>query len=141
MVFKLVGAAAVLACGAFYSYSERRLASRELEETEGALGVFERVRSEIADYGTPLLEILSGCGISGGVDGYLGTLSPELAELLCGARALGLGYRNEELRLCERLISLLKERQKALEQRAREVSALSRVKGYGLSAAIIILLM
>ena len=141
MVFKLAGATAVLACGAFYSYSERRLASRELEETEVALGVFERVRSEIADYGTPLWEILSGCGISGGIDGYLDGLSPELAELLEGAKRLGRGYRNEELRLCEQLLTRLKERQKALEQRAREVSALSRVKGYGLSAALIILLM
>ena len=140
-MLKLVGVAAVLACGAFYSYSARKSAFVELEENERALALFHSLKNEIADYGTPLWEFLSKNGVNGGINGYINSLSPALSALLADAIRLGRGYRNEELRLCEALISRLEARQKELAQKARDATVLARVKGYGMSAAVIILLL
>lgn len=141
MILKLFGAVTLLACGAAYSRAAQRAARAELEETERALSLFTRIKSEISDFRTPLWEILSKNGVSCGLDGYVDSLSPPLAELISEAKKLGKGYSSEELRLCDGIVRRLEERQKRLKEKAREVSALSRVKGYGTAVAVIILLL
>lgn len=140
MILKLVGAAVILGCGALYSNVARRDVVRELDETERTLSLFRYIKSEIADYGTPLDEIFAARQISHGMDGLLSSLSESLRAEISEARSLGRGYGNEELRVCDKLIGRLEARKKALENRVGEVTAISRVKGYGISAAVVILL-
>lgn len=140
MILKLVGAAVILSCGALYSSAARREVKRELDETDRTLSLFRYIKSEISDYGTPLDAIFAARGISGGMDGLLSSLSENLRAEISEARALGRGYGNEELRICDKLLGRLEARKKALENRVKEVTAISRVKGYGISAAVVILL-
>lgn len=140
MVFKLLGAVFMISCGALYSRFASRAAAEELEENRRVLELFRFVKSEIADYGTPLDCIFAQQGIAHGVDGLFATLSPSLRDEIGEAVRLGRGYGKEELRICDKLIARLEIRQKKLSDKLSEVSAVSRVKGLGLSAAVIILL-
>lgn len=140
MVFKLLGAVFMIACGALYSRFASRAAAEELEENRRVLELFRFVKSEIADYGTPLDCIFAQQGIAHGVDGLFASLSPSLRDEIGEAARLGRGYGKEELRICDKLIARLEIRQKKLSDKLSEVSAVSRVKGLGLSAAVIILL-
>ena len=140
LIVKLIGCAIIFSCGALYSSAARRDALRELAETEGALTLFRYIKSEISDYSTPLDEIFASRQIFGGINGLLESLSENLQAELCEARKLGHGYGNEELRICDKLIARLEERKKRLESKAKEVTAISRVKGFGISAAVVILL-
>lgn len=140
MVFKLLGAVFMIACGALYSRFASRAAAEELEENRRVLELFRFVKSEVADYGTPLDCIFAQQGIAHGVDGLFATLSPSLRDEIGEAVRLGRGYGKEELRICDKLIARLEIRQKKLSDKLSEVSAVSRVKGLGLSAAVIILL-
>lgn len=140
MIIKLVGAAVIFVCGALYSSAARREVLRELDETDSVLSLFRYIKSEISDYGTPLDEIFAARGISGGPDGLLSSVSESLRTEISEARALSRVYGNEALRVCDRLMGRLDTRKKLLESRVGEVTAISRVKGYGISAAVVILL-
>ena len=140
MIVKLVGSAIIFFCGALYAISAKRDAVRELAETDRALALFRYIKSEISDYSTPLDEIFVSRQIFGGIEGLLESLSESLRAELYEARALGRGYGNEELRICDKLIGRLETRKKLLEARVKEVTAISRVKGFGISAAVVILL-
>ena len=140
MIVKFIGCAIIFLCGAIYSSSVGRDAANELAETDRILALFRYIKSEISDYGTPLDRIFEARGIEGGIEGLLGSLSKGLRSDLYEARALGRGYGNEELRICDKLICRLEARKKALEVKAKELTAIARVKGFGISAAIVILL-
>ena len=140
MIVKLIGSAIIFCCGALYSSVAKRNAVRELAETDRVLSLFRYIKSEISDYSTPLEEIFASRQILGGTKGLLESLSESLRAELYEARALGRGYGNEELRICDKLIGRLEARKKLLEAKAKEVTAISRVKGFGISAAVVILL-
>ena len=140
MIVKLVGCAIIFCCGALYSSSAKRDAMSELAETDRVLTLFRYIKSEISDYSTPLDEIFASRQVFGGIEGLLGSLSESLRAELYEARALGRGYGNEEIRICDKLIGRLETRKKLLEARAKEVITVSRVKGFGISAAVVILL-
>ena len=139
MIFKLLGACVVIACGGFYSRLAAHRAKERLVESESLLALFKYVRGEIGDYGTPLDEIFNSKGICGGVDGILSDLSDEAAKLLEDAHLLGRGLGREELRICDRLISELEAYRCRCLEGLRVEKVMARVKGLGASAAIVIL--
>lgn len=140
MIFKLLGALLLFLCGASYSRFATKSFAAELDETRCALDLFVSLRSEISQYGTRLDAFFEARGVAGGVCGYLDVLSKGLGDELSEVRRLGRGYGTEEIRICDKAVSLLEARAKRLEGRLSEVKALSRAKGLGLSAVAVILL-
>ena len=139
MFVKLFGATLLFACGAFYARGARERAEKELFEAERAHLLVLRIKNEIADYGVPLNEILKSFGVDGGVESFLSSLSCErIMDSLADLRLIGYGYGKEELRICDRLLESLEVLKKEMAVRLREVTAISRVKGYGLAAAAVI---
>ena len=141
MIIKLLGAGAVMLCGAAYSLTVQKKLKNEIEENLSALRIFKKIRCEISDFSTPLYDIFASEGINGGLCEYLDSLSPQLQELLAEAKLLGRSYKSGELRLCERLLGRLEDRQRLLSSKLGEKLAIARVKGFGLSAATVILLL
>jgi len=142
MLIKLIGAAMLFACGGYYSKTAREKAEKELSEVEFALSLIVRIKSEIADYGVPLGEILKSAGVNGGSEGVLRELTCEkVKECLCDLNLIGRGYGKEEMRICDKIAEGLGALKKETEARVREVTAISRVKGYGVAAAAVILLL
>ena len=139
MALKLFGALLLFACGAAYSYFTARSAAAELAEAVKALEVFAGLKSEIGQYRTRLDVFFLSKGIRGGLEGYLDSLSDGLSAELSDARRLGRGYGEEDMRICDRVVSCLEARVKRLEARLGEVKAISRAKGLGLSAIAVIL--
>ena len=140
MIVKLVGAAMVLACGAIYAKSSRVETERELSEAEYLLNIFKHLKHEIEEFDTPIYTVLKSYGIDGGVDGLLTEVKSErLKTAIRGVTSLGYGYKKEELRVCARLIDKLEEERKFLENKAKESKVMSRVKGIGIAAAVVIL--
>ena len=140
MIVKLLGAAAVLACGAFYAKKSRAEIERELAEAEYLLGIFKHLKHEIEEFDTPVYTVFKSHGIDGGVDGLLTEVKSErLRAVILGAKSLGYGYKKEELRVCDRLIDKLEEEKKFLENKTKESKVMSRVKGLGIAAAVVIL--
>lgn len=141
MIFKIVGSATVLLCGALYAkYSQKGIAD-ELSEAERLVGVFRFLKNEIEEFDTPLYEILKSKNIDGGIDGLIASVtSSRLREIIFEAKKLGRGYKKEELRICDRLVTRLEDEKKSLEAKAKETRVISKVKGYGVAAAVVILL-
>ena len=138
MLVKLFGVCAVIASGFFYSRLASRRAAEKFAESDRVLELFRYVKSEISDYGTPLDVIFAAKGM-GGIEELLSEVSGELAELISAARSLGRGYGKEELRICDRLISCLEGYRSRCLEKLREEKAMAKVKGLGISAAIVIL--
>ena len=139
MPFRLVGGVLLFLSAWGYSRSEILRAKKELAETEAAIELFLKLKSGIFEYSLPVCDLLfEYCGHRD-MGAYLSSLTPGLSSLLADAARLGRGYKSEELRLCDLLIEKLKERQSKQKKTCTEVTALSRVKGYGIAAAIIIL--
>lgn len=140
MIFKLLGAVTVFACGALYALNSERAVEAELAEAEYLLSVFGYVKNETEEFDTPLFEILRARGC-GGVEELISSVkSDSLRAIISEARSLGRGYKKEELRICERILCNLESAKKTLEAKARETKAISRVKGLGIAAAAVILL-
>lgn len=139
---KLFGAALLFLCGALYSRSACERAKKELDETDFVISVITRVKNEIADYGAPLGDILKSFGIDGGTEELLLRVScKSVREALRKLSLIGRGYGKEELRICDEILEQLAELKKSLNEKLKEVTAISRVKGYGVAAATVILLL
>ena len=140
MVFKLLGAVTVFACGTLYALNSERTVEAELAEAEYLLSVFGYVKDETEEFDTPLFEILRARGFDG-VETLISNVKSEgLCAIVSEARSLGRGYKKEELRVCNHILCNLESAKKSLEAKARETKAISRVKGLGLAAAAGILL-
>lgn len=142
MIFKIVGSATVLLCGVLYARHAQKGVCAELAEVERLVGIFKYLRNEIEEFDTPLYSILKTQGIEGGIEGLLSTVECEkLRAAVSDAEKLGRGYKKEELRICDRLVSRLENEKKSLEIKVRETKVMSRVKGLGTAAAAVILLL
>lgn len=142
MIFKLIGSATVLACGAVYARLSERKYSDELEEYRRLLELIKYMKNEIEEFDTPLNVILSSRSIYGGIPGLLSSLKSErLKRATEEARLLGRGYKKEELRICERLLNRIGAEKDRLEAKAEEERVIARVKGIGASVAAVILLL
>lgn len=140
MIFKIVGSATVLLCGALYAKNAQRGIGEELAEAEYLLGVFRCLKNEIEEFDTPLNDVFKSHGVDGGIDGLLKEVKSQKLRTAAGdAQKLGRGYKKEELRICNRLISNLEEEKKHLEAKAKETKVMSSVKGLGTAAAVVIL--
>ena len=142
VIVKLIGSAVMLLCGALYAKNAQRAELLELTQAERLLEIFKYIKSEIEEFDTPLYALLKNCGIDGGVDALLAQIAYEnLKKAVSEAQKLGRGYKKEDIRTCERLVSALESEKNRLKERVRETRAISRVKGIGISAAAVILLL
>lgn len=142
MIFKIVGSAVVFLCGALYAQNAQKEVLCELDEAKRLLEVFRYLKNEIEEFDTPLFEALQAKGVKGGVEELsLSVSTARLGEIIGEAKNLGRGYKKEELRICDRLVSRLENEKKSLEAKARETKVISRVKGLGTAAAAVILLL
>jgi len=140
VIVKLVGSAVMLLCGALYAKNAQKNAFEELAEAERLLEVFKYVKNEIEEFDTPLYVALKSRGIEGGIDGLMSQISFEnLRKTVSEAKKIGRGYKKEDLRVFDRVVSRLEDERKKLEAKAREAKVISRVKGIGISAAAVIL--
>lgn len=140
MIFKLLGAAALVICGGLYAKHSQKHINDEVKEAERLICIFVYLKNEIEEFDTPLVEALKEKGICGGVDGLLASCTGRLYDAVKESEKLGRGYKSEELRICARVIDRLENERKILVKKAEEAAVLSRVKGYGIAAALIILL-
>ena len=139
VIFKLLGSVVLVLCGGLYANRSQAVIKSELGEVEELISVFGYIKNEIEEFDTPLDAVLEAKGIKGGIDRLLASCSERAFEAAKEAQKLGRGSKNEELRICARIIERLESERKALAKKADEVVVLSRVKGYGTAAALIIL--
>ena len=134
MVLKLIGSGMLLAVGAFSAYHTARYEKKRLSVLEGWLDLILYIRSQIDCFLTPLPEILAAAEVAIPKDGsgghcaelsavleassvYLDAENRRLLEAF--VREIGLGYREEQLRLCDYYIGVLRVRR---EKAASELS-------------------
>lgn len=139
MIFKLFGAVILVLCGGLYAKHSQNRVKAELEEAETLIGLFCYIKNEIEEFDTPLDAVLEAKGIKGGMGRLLDSCPDSFFEAVKEAARLGRGSKSEELRICVRTIERLEEERRALAKKAEETVVLSRVKGYGTAAALIIL--
>ena len=129
-------------CGALYSHNAQKAVSQELSEAERLLEIFKYLRNEIDEFDTPIYEALRAKGVEGSIEKIFSSVSSEgLRGAISEARLMGRGYKKEELRVCDRVVSRLEEKKKLLDAKAKETKVISRVKGLGTAAAAVILLL
>ena len=140
MILKIVGSVVVLLCGAFYAKLSQREVKEELLEAEYLLDIFKHLKNEIEEFDTPVYTVLKSHGVDGGADRLLsGVKSEKLRTAIYSVKKLGYGYKKEELRVCDRLISNLEVEKNRLDAKVKEAKAMSKVKGIGVAAAAVIL--
>ena len=129
--FKLLGVAALVCSGMATSYELNRRASAALQQNEAMMALIRTVRGQIECFARPISEILSTCAESDLVAcGYLYSDVPsDLSEfagkcisydeetmqiVLRFAEEFGRGYREDEVRGCDYVLTLLDERRACL---------------------------
>ena len=141
MIFKVIGSAAVLLCGALYSKFSQISVTSELVEVKRLISLFRCLESEIGEFGTPLNRILLQNGVDGGINGLVTSVtSDRLRTVVKEARTLGRGPKSGDVRICTRICAALEAEKSRLEASVGEVKVISRVKGLGIAAAVVILL-
>ena len=130
-LFKIAGAILIMLCGAFGARSVNRTAEGVLSQYEGFEALIRFARIQIECFGLPCEEIFLRCDSAQLRScGYMSGATPlnfhellagceikerELEDIVSGfASEFGAGYREEELRLCDYYLSLLREKRKKL---------------------------
>ena len=156
--YKAVGGVLVLLCSMLLAMTKNRADERKIGEIDGFLSLLEYFRSQIECFGLPVSEILARCDY----DilrkcGFEGEAVPrELSELIAScdlkneplrailddfAAGFGKSYRNEEIKLCEYYISLLKkEREGAISELPQKKKLTTTLFLAGAAALVILLL-
>ncbi len=156
-LFKILGAIALMTCGMWSAKSANRGVERVFEQYVGFESLISFFRIQIECFGLPCDEIftrcerdlLRSCGyLYDAVPRNLSELykgceisDDELDKLIKGfSSEFGIGYREEELRLCDYYLSLLRDkRKKLLEELKRKKKVNTTLWVSGALGAVILL--
>lgn len=133
-MLRIFGAALIFFCGVASARLLNTCARESLRQTEGFCELVRRLRSDIDCFSMPIpvsLEscpdaVLEKCGIDTRADRRTLTVllhgcdisSPEICELMESfASHVGMGYKQEQLMLCDRTLARLEEHRALLASR------------------------
>lgn len=123
MVFyKVLGGGLIILCGYFCGRSVCQREEKKLRQTEGLIVLVSHIRDMIDRYLMPIdrilkecdVEMISACGLSGECDDLIKMVDEAVflddgirAEMQSFAYELGRGWRESQLKLCDRCLSSL----------------------------------